>query len=189
MNWQISKIEVSSFKAFKHIFLDFDGSSLLTLDGPNGFGKTSIFDAIELLLTGSIKRIHNLFSTLMTGNRSNYDDNLFWNTRSGKKDLSIKIEFTNGDRTLVLARHTFAKEFGEKSNNRADKFTHFILYELPEFSSNDYTPGNVREDEFVEELFGKNFRENFSYLNYLEQGQNQLLHTRIDKRKEALGKV
>ncbi len=54
MNWQISKIEVSSFKAFKQIHLDFSDSSLLTLDGPNGFGKTSVFDAIELLLTGSI---------------------------------------------------------------------------------------------------------------------------------------
>ena len=57
MNWQISKIEVSSFKAFKHIYLDLGKSSLLTLDGPNGYGKTSIFDAIELLLTGQISRI------------------------------------------------------------------------------------------------------------------------------------
>lgn len=35
----------------------------------------------------------------------------------------------------------------------------------------------------------KNFRENFCYLNYLEQGQNQLLHTRIDERKDALGNL
>ncbi|MBU9848613.1 AAA family ATPase, partial [Rahnella aceris] len=65
MNWQISKIEVSSFKAFKQVSLDLKNSSLLTLDGPNGFGKTSIFDAIELLLTGQIKRIDNLFSRVM----------------------------------------------------------------------------------------------------------------------------
>ncbi|MEY9005973.1 AAA family ATPase [Escherichia coli] len=69
MNWQISKIEVSSFKAFKHIYLDLGKSSLLTLDGPNGYGKTSIFDAIELLLTGQISRIQNLFKTLLTKNR------------------------------------------------------------------------------------------------------------------------
>ncbi|WP_367393734.1 AAA family ATPase [Pseudomonas sp. X4] len=189
MNWQISQIEVSSFKAFKQIHLDFSDSSLLTLDGPNGFGKTSIFDAIELLLTGGIKRIRQLFTTLMTSNRTNYDDNLLWNNRSGKKDLSIKIEFVNGARKLTLARHTRAAQFDEKSNNRADQFTHLMLYELPEFSSNDYTQENLRDEDLIENLFGKNFKENFSYLNYLEQGQNQLLHTRVDKRKEALNNL
>lgn len=189
MNWQISKIEVSSFKAFKQIQLDFNGSSLVTLDGPNGFGKTSIFDAIELLLTGRIKRILQLFTTLMMGNRINYEDNLLWNSRSGKKDLSIKIEFINGTRKLVLARHTPAADFDEKSNNRADQFTHFLLYELPEFTSSHYTAENRRHESFIEDLFGKNFKENFSYLNYLEQGQNQLLHTRVDKRKEELNKL
>lgn len=189
MNWQISKIEVSSFKAFKKIHLDFGDSSLLTLDGPNGFGKTSIFDAIELLLTGGIKRIRHLFTTLMMGKKTNYEDNLLWNNRSGNKDLTIKIEFINGSRKLTLARHTPAANFDEKSNNRADQFFHLKLYELPEFSSSDYVAENLRNENFIEELFGKNFKENFSYLNYLEQGQNQLLHTRVDKRKEALNNL
>ncbi|WP_349618463.1 AAA family ATPase, partial [Azotobacter salinestris] len=189
MNWQISRIEVSSFKAFKYIVLDFNGSSLLTLDGPNGFGKTSVFDAIELLLTGKIKRIESLFLTLMTGNRINYEDNLFWNTRSGKKDLAIKIEFINGTQKLVLARHAPAREFSQKSNNRADQFGHFMLYELPDFTSSDYTTNNLRKETYIEDLFGKNFKENFSYLNYLEQGQNQLLHSRVDKRKAALNNL
>lgn len=189
MSWKIAKIEVSSFKAFKYINLDLGTSSLLTLDGPNGYGKTSIFDAIELLLTGQIKRIHNLFSTLMTKNKANYDDNLFWNTRTGKKDLSIKIEFVAGERRLVLARHAPVKIFETKANNRADKFKHFSLYELPDFDSKAYTVVNKRENEFLDEVFGKNFRENFSFLNYLEQGQNKLLHTRVDERKDELGNL
>ena len=189
MNWKISRIEVSSFKAFKHINLDFGSSSLLTLDGPNGYGKTSMFDAIELLLTGQIKRIHNLFSTLMTKNKANYDDNLFWNTRSGKKDLVIKVEFVDGERRLVLARHAPAKIFEKKANNRADKFKHFSLYELPNFDADEYTESNKRENEYLDDVFGKNFRENFSFLNYLEQGQNKLLHTRVDERKDALGNL
>lgn len=189
MNWQISKIEISSFKAFKQIHLDFGSSSLLTLDGPNGFGKTSIFDAIELLLIGRIKRICHLFTNLMMSKKTNYEDNLLWNNRSGNNDLAIKIEFINGSRKLTLARHTPASNFYEKSNNRADQFIHFKLYELPEFSSNDYVAENLRNEKFIEELFGENFKENFSYLNYLEQGQNQLLHTRVDKRKEALNNL
>ncbi|WP_220808642.1 AAA family ATPase [Delftia sp. UME58] len=189
MSWKITRVEVSSFKAFKHIRLDLGSSSLLTLDGPNGYGKTSVFDALELLLTGQIKRIHNLFSTLMTANKKNYDDSLFWNTRAGKKDLSIKVEFISGDRKLVLSRHATIKELETKANNRADKFQHFFLYELPDFESEAYTDVNKRTNDFLDQTFGNNFRENFSFLNYLEQGQNKLLHTRVDERKDALGNL
>lgn len=189
MKWQISKIEVSSFKAFKHIYLNLGESSLLTLDGPNGYGKTSIFDAIELLLTGQINRIQNLFSTLLTRNKRDYADNLFWNNRSGENDLCIKIEFVNNDRKLILARHCPIAVFKKPANNRADKYENFKLYELPEFASSDFTKNNQRDNNFLDEIFGKNFRENFSFLNYLEQGQNRLLHTRVDERKDKLGSL
>ena len=189
MNWKISKIEVSSFKAFKHIYLNLGKSSLLTLDGPNGYGKTSIFDAIELLLTGQISRIQNLFKTLLTKNKRDYADNLFWNRRSGDNDLCIKIEFTNDERKLVLARYCQAEIFKKPVNNRADKYENFKLYELPEFESSEFTKINLRDNNFLDEIFGKNFRENFSFLNYLEQGQNRLLHTRVDERKEKLGNL
>lgn len=189
MKWKISKIEVSSFKAFKHIYLDLGESSLLTLDGPNGYGKTSIFDAIELLLTGQINRIQNLFTTLLLKNKRDYADNLFWNNRSGENDLCIKIEFINGESKLILARHCSAAIFKKTANNRADKYENFKLYKLPEFESSDFTKDNVRDNNFLDEVFGKNFRENFSFLNYLEQGQNRLLHTRVDKRKGELGNL
>jgi exonuclease SbcC len=189
MKWKISKIEVSSFKAFKHINLDLGESSLLTLDGPNGYGKTSIFDAIELLLTGQVNRIQNLFSTLLTKQKRDYADNLFWNSRSGDNDLCIKIEFINDGRNLVLARHCPVNIFKKPANNRADKYENFKLYELPIFESSDFSKANQRDNNFLDEVFGKNFRENFSFLNYLEQGQNRLLHTRVDERKDKLGNL
>jgi exonuclease SbcC len=189
MKWKIVQIEISRFKAFKHVNLDLGNSSLLTLDGPNGFGKTSIFDAIELLLTGQIKRINNLFTTLFTKTKINYDDNLFWNKRTDEKDLTIKIEFRQGEERLVLARHAPIDAFDTKSNNRADQFELFQLYELPDFESKAFTPANLRNNEYLDELFGKNFRENFIFLNYLEQGQNKLLHSRVDERKDKLGNL
>lgn len=189
MKWKISKIEVSSFKAFKHIFFDLGESSLLTLDGPNGYGKTSIFDAIELLLTGQINRIQNLFSTILTKKKRDYADNLFWNSRSGENALCIKIEFINDDRKLVLARHCPASILRKPVNNRADNYENFKLYELVDFESSDFTKNNQRDNNFLDEVFGKNFRENFSFLNYLEQGQNRLLHTRVDERKDKLGNL
>jgi exonuclease SbcC len=55
--WKIARIKINNFKPFEDALFDLDSSSLITLDGPNGFGKTSIFDAVELLFTGFIQRV------------------------------------------------------------------------------------------------------------------------------------
>jgi DNA repair protein SbcC/Rad50 len=53
----IKKLELYNFKIFSHASVYFDGNDISILDGPNGFGKTTIFDAIEYALTGNIQRI------------------------------------------------------------------------------------------------------------------------------------
>ncbi|WAJ39224.1 AAA family ATPase [Pseudomonas sp. GOM7] len=187
MNWKISRIEIASFKAFKHISLNLESASLLTLDGPNGFGKTSIFDAIELLLTGKIARIERLFDKVMIGTKKRYEDNLFWNARSQGNDLHIKIEFKSNDEKIVLARHAPSESLWPKDKNKANDFSLFKLYKLDNFESTDFTDKNLKSDDLISELFGQNFQENYSFLNYLEQGQNEyLFSTSLNNRKKAL---
>jgi exonuclease SbcC len=187
MKWKISRIEIASFKAFRSISLDLDSASLLTLDGPNGFGKTSIFDAIELLLTGKIARVQRLFEKVMTGTKKKYEDNLFWNIRSRNSDLYIKIEFKKDDSTLALARHASAELLWTKDNNRADDFSPFQLYKLNNFEQTNFEALEVADENLIAEHFGQNFQENYSFLNYLEQGQSEYLFaTRLDNRKKAL---
>lgn len=55
---RLSSIEFTNFKVFgKDTYrVNFNSSDLMLLDGPNGYGKTSVFDAIELALSGAIKR-------------------------------------------------------------------------------------------------------------------------------------
>jgi exonuclease SbcC len=48
---------------------------------PNGTGKTSIFEAIELALTGKVKRLHNDFKPLM---------------RDNSTDSSVRLNFLSG---------------------------------------------------------------------------------------------
>lgn len=187
MKWKISRIEISSFKAFRSISLDLNSASLLTLDGPNGFGKTSIFDAIELLLTGRISRVQRLFKNVMTAGKRKYEDNLFWNIRSQNNDLYIKIEFTKADSTLVLARYAPSELLWAKENNRGDDFTPFKLYELDHFDQVNFNNLEPAHESLISEHFGENFQENYSFLNYLEQGQSEYLFaTRLDDRKKAL---
>ncbi|MGU2252194.1 AAA family ATPase [Pseudomonas aeruginosa] len=187
MNWKISRIEIASFKAFKNISLDLESASLLTLDGPNGFGKTSIFDAIELLLTGKIARIQRLFDKVMIGTKKKYEDNLFWNVRSQGNDLHIKIEFKSSDEKIVLARHAPSESLWPKDKNKANDFSLFKLYKLDSFESTDFTDKNLKNEDLIAELFGQNFQDNYSFLNYLEQGQNEyLFSTSLNNRKKAL---
>lgn len=187
MKWKISKIEIQSFKAFDKISLDFEKSSLLTLDGPNGYGKTSIFDAIELLLTGKIGRTFRLFTNIMPASKKNYDDNLYWNNKKSKQDLYIKAEFTNSDtgESKSFARMAKSKDLSDVKTNRADNFDVFLLYSLSSFESVDFS--NRIDSSELNALFGECLSENYTLLNYLEQGQNNFLFSKkIDKRKEAL---
>ena len=55
---KLGRLRLDNFKSFNKPFLtDFSDTDLFIFDGPNGFGKTTIFDAIELCLTGKIGRI------------------------------------------------------------------------------------------------------------------------------------
>lgn len=58
---KIKSLEIENFKVFGNKFSkikDIADLSLILLNGPNGYGKTTLFDAIELALTGQIKRIN-----------------------------------------------------------------------------------------------------------------------------------
>lgn len=57
MGHRLKKLVIHNFKLFSHVEINIGENSLVMLDGPNGYGKTSIFDALEYLFTGEVKRI------------------------------------------------------------------------------------------------------------------------------------
>ena len=81
---KIKKILLYNFKNFKQgIVIDFS-DNITFLVGPNGFGKTTIFDAIELGLTGNISRINRV-----TGENIAYNKPFFQNDKS--QPVCIKL--------------------------------------------------------------------------------------------------
>lgn len=174
-NWKISKIQIQGFKAFSAAKFDLAATTLVTLEGPNGYGKTSVFDALELLLTGRINRLCRLVATVMHQKKINYDDNLYWNTKKDKNTLFIKAEFLNIDTQELRAFARFAtpRQLSQPSNNRADKFEIFNLCELENFDSSDFS-SNLPTDYF-DNFFGVNFSKNYSMLNYLHQGESSFI--------------
>ncbi|HCA4945982.1 TPA: AAA family ATPase, partial [Acinetobacter baumannii] len=186
-NWKISKLQIQAFKAFTKIEFDFNKSSLITLEGPNGYGKTSTFDAIELLFTGKISRISDLYKLVMVETKKKFKDNLYWNKKSGEVDLKIKVELMNDhdDEKLFFVRMGFVNDLKVEINNKANNFDIFSLYKLDDFNSE--STENKLENNFFEQFFGESFCSNYSMLNYLHQGQSQFVFSKkITDRKKAL---
>ena len=58
MSIRINTLSISNLRNIpfnKKFKIDITGKNMTILDGPNGYGKSTIFDAIELLITGNIK--------------------------------------------------------------------------------------------------------------------------------------
>lgn len=55
-NIKIISVSLENFKGFQKSEVKFDSYQAVVLAGKNGYGKTTIFDAIELVFTGKIKR-------------------------------------------------------------------------------------------------------------------------------------
>lgn len=63
-NWMGYTFKSLCIRNFKYITnnkplkFDFMNSNIVILDGQNGYGKTTLFDAIEVLVTGKIKHFN-----------------------------------------------------------------------------------------------------------------------------------
>jgi exonuclease SbcC len=66
---KINRILINNFKPFRKFEINFTDSRFIVFDGPNGFGKTSFYDAIELLLTGRMRRYDELYETTIHGKK------------------------------------------------------------------------------------------------------------------------
>jgi len=136
--WKISRLKIDNFKPFEDILLDFRKAAMITLDGPNGFGKTSIFDALELLFTGSISRITKINEATTPKNfkQKQFVENIYWN-RSQIGDIAIKAELsdTSTGETIVLARIAETADLKNPANNSPGDFSIFKLYKLDTLTS------------------------------------------------------
>lgn len=101
MTFKIGNIYIENFKSVEKAFLNFSEKDLIVLDGPNGFGKTTIFDAVELVLTGGIRRIENV---KITDGKRGYDDFLF--AKNQNLPIILKVELYDGfnKKRIVIGR-------------------------------------------------------------------------------------
>ncbi|PMG78416.1 AAA family ATPase [Vibrio lentus] len=169
--WRIDRLKINGFKVFSS-FEDQYKNDLIIYDGPNGFGKTSLFDAKQLLFRGQLPRIAARLKPV-TPNKHSFKTNLYrHNGHQG--DICIVAELINGDQSLCIMRKADAGDMKAKNNKPSD-FSIFKLYQLSDF--NDWSTAKEVKDEatFWRQHLGDNFQKNFDVLNYLQQDSKALI--------------
>ncbi|WP_419227065.1 AAA family ATPase [Alteromonas sp. OM2203] len=169
--WRINRLKINGFKAFSS-FEESYNNSITIYDGPNGFGKTSLFDAKQLLFRGQLPRIAARLKPV-TPNKHSFRSNLYrHNDYNG--DISIIAELTNGSQTINIMRKAYAKEMKAK-NNKPSEFSIFKLFRSDYFDDWSLATEVTNESAFWQQYIGSNFQKNFDVLNYLQQDSKALI--------------
>ncbi|MBU3156336.1 AAA family ATPase [Clostridium estertheticum] len=93
----ITKVTIDNFKIYRHQEFIFGYKKVVFLTGANGFGKTTLIDAIEWCLTGNISRVKKCYGERNTKqteiDRAENKKGIIKNSDSGKEDI-VKIIMT-----------------------------------------------------------------------------------------------
>lgn len=99
------KIKSVSFSNFKYVSkdkvikVDLSNAESLIMGGPNGYGKTTVFDALELLITGKIRHFNSDLP-----NRGKETLSVLAN--DSNSDIFVATEFIS-DNTIILVERRF----------------------------------------------------------------------------------
>lgn len=168
----IKEVGLFNFKGFADIHIPFNANGTIILGGRNGYGKTTLFDALELLFTGKIQRMTEY---------NDYHDNRYSISQDEKplvfdkhfSDIvivSAEVEF--GDCHFVLQR----KAKVEEMKNPVD-FSAFCELRIVEMNGAE----RVLSAEECKHLGITTLCQSYSFLNYLSQEEA----TTFLKQKEA----
>lgn len=159
---KLGKLRINNFKSFKDEFtINLGATDLFILDGPNGFGKTTLFDAIELCFTGRIGRVSNTDKKQKNNHLLKHND---------KKNASVFLELLDGSDTKVVI-YAYIPPDTSKEENKPEKCR--VATRLLRSWPSDFE----REDEFLmfdgDSLEGivdnKELKNTYDIFNYIQQ--------------------
>lgn len=172
----IKKITLQNYKLFAYKEIIFT-NYLSVFDGPNGYGKTSVFDAIELLITGDISRITNNSSISGT---VGYGSNFL--AQNSSKSVIIKGAFENAstNEQIFIGIVLRPSEGTSKKNNPKyikEQIEYYLLpnYDYPFDSWHEFYITQDEMDKKRQGFFGSQNIKFFTLLHYIHQ-EDRLLY-------------
>ncbi|EEU79950.1 predicted protein [Enterococcus faecalis Fly1] len=171
MKFKINNVEISNLRNIpydKPLTFELSKQMITILDGPNGYGKTTFFDAIELLITGNL---------------GHFFDGLY---NVGKEPLSSVAKDRNRDTTITA--QILVKDEGIYTLKRNFTWTPEASSSIEVISSNgDYLPITTQEDLFS---FFDITESIFNIGMYISQNDSlQFLKLPYKKRKDAFSAI
>lgn len=163
MNIKIKQLHALNFKGFPDLSVDFSGSAII-LGGMNGYGKTTIFDAIELLLTGKIKRLSQYSEKLIDKRFSRSQAHIPLVCDMTQPVVSIVGTFTFDDEKVVLKREAKVSEM----SNPID----FKPFENLLISTKEGEECSVITEQEKVKYRINDLEKDFDFLNYLSQEES-----------------
>lgn len=159
-NAKLNEIRIKNFKIIddsEEKIINLREYNLTVLDGPNGFGKTTIFDSIEILITGKVSRI------VKTEYRPNDKPIVFANNSDSPIVLKAEFQLEDGA-VLRIMRKIDNPKTGGKIEHLEKAFK---LYEIEEMTD---ILGNEIEQNYLNKKIGLFPNEqSFLMMNYIPQ--------------------
>lgn len=176
--YSINRLEINNFKLIEDKkIINFSKCDLVVLDGPNGYGKTSIFDAIEILVKGSRNLDQAFNSEYKDGDKPvvyAYNKN---------KPIILKGEFINEVGELFIIERTIEDPANiGKISELKDRFNAYKLNNFQEYEGEEIT------QEYINDILGLYPNEDIYNLMYYIQQEETLFFLKENeyKRKEIL---
>lgn len=170
---KIKKILLYNFKNFrKKTIIDFS-DNITFLVGPNGFGKTTIFDAIELGLTGNLSRINKV-----TAENIVYNKPFFQNEIGQPVIIKLWLEKMNGDQLVIVRKLVNSSTESKKIFAPLKSASQFKLFRQVEVSDTNFSSiDNTSLEEITQSsidaflgIKGKyEIEKIFNLFNYIQQ--------------------
>jgi exonuclease SbcC len=161
---KLGRMRIENFKSFiEPISFDFTGNDLVLFDGPNGFGKTTIFDAVELCFTGEISRVKH------TDTKAKKDHIL---KGDNGKPTTVQLELLNGDATLlIIGIYIPANISGAegKVSHYKNVIQRFETEQWQDDFASDQLRTSLDVDGLKEHLESEKLDSTFTLFNYIQQ--------------------
>lgn len=183
---KINKIYIENFKGIKDkVIFDFNINDfdINVLSGPNGFGKTTIFEIIEICLTGNFNRIEQFENVQQ--HKSNRKKPFFQNTDDEDVIIKLCLYDTNTEEYSIIIKHYDDINSPKKKNKGKDFipvdskniFSTYFSTNIDDFENNDFSSLTQIEQKYINELiYGEGTEIDLSsvyYLfNYIQQEDN-----------------
>lgn len=194
---KIKSLEIENFKLFEKPFeqiKEISQTDLILLNGPNGYGKTTVFDAIELAVTGQVKRIISYSDDLGIAKNESMNKKVLIADDTKRASVSLCLE---QDGTELKLQRIYEPSKGKQKEKQKEKENKLSLennpYKIPillkrkVFINQNEIAGAEEQNQILEKFHLLNIEEFYDKCCFLSQDEHlQFIKEGKKNKAEAL---